>query len=826
MAAVVIGVGLVTGAFVGTVKGYDGWGHLTKVLLVVRDFPQIDWNPYWYSGSPFFLGGYPPLFYLTAAAEVKLGVDPMAAMNLLAAFSYVVAVLSLYGLVRIVTGSRLAGAGAAGLLIGSPAFWIPYVVAGLYTRVFGFAFASLAVLLATLFLRRPAMLSYLLFVAATWAALSSHVVLGALAVVTTAVILALVPDRDGNARWARAFLLAPPLLLAAYYYLPLALYGAAGGQETAVYPPLDVASLAADLFPVLPATVLLVVVWRMTGSRAGGTAPSLALALGGVACAMLAYALLPLPRVAGLRSPDVVFFLCWFGAAVGGLALGSMRLPAQRWRARTAVVAVPVAVIVLVVAALPTIATSAVRNPARPQEVAAGWHSIADDGRLYRVASPSDNLSVWFNAVYDQPQTRGYAAIPQVLNPQWQYWLDTTAWSARTSEAQREFIFDWYAVRWIYVPAPYMPSTAGALPQLTSRPEVYSPIAPGNGGADLTFEYLHPTPIAVATDAPTFLYIGDPANYELFFRDLSYSGFDSRSAVTIDGGGYIDDFSAGDLARFDAVVLYGARAHTASRAADLLTTYVKSGGGLIVDGGGDAAVGVTASSSREVKGDWAFQAESSPVTDGIDFSAFGPPQYDGGPWTVAAAARLEPWAQPVLTSGGQPVVASGQLGAGRVVWSGLYLIFHVDSYRNAEESRFLAGAMAWVARRSPAEPTANARLDGPEQLTVEASSAAHGVLFKVSYFDRWHAYVDGAEATIYRAGPGFMYVMLPARGTGPITTTLRYERSPSDIAGIVASLATLVALLTWPRWRAAAARSARRLRLGWRSRWLEDPADV
>src|SRR5712664_1557966 len=43
----VIVFGVATGAFTGGVKGYDGWGHLTKVVLVLRDFPAIDWNYDW-----------------------------------------------------------------------------------------------------------------------------------------------------------------------------------------------------------------------------------------------------------------------------------------------------------------------------------------------------------------------------------------------------------------------------------------------------------------------------------------------------------------------------------------------------------------------------------------------------------------------------------------------------------------------------------------------------------------------------------------------------------------------------------------------------------
>src|SRR5258708_6833687 len=132
----VVAFGVATGAFTGTVKGYDGWGHLTKVVLVLKDFPAIDWNYDWYSGSPFFLGGYPPLFYLAASAVAWLGVNGAIAMNLLIALSYLAMTVGINGLVRMATGSRPAAGAASGLLPATPAIWAPFVPQGLYTPLF------------------------------------------------------------------------------------------------------------------------------------------------------------------------------------------------------------------------------------------------------------------------------------------------------------------------------------------------------------------------------------------------------------------------------------------------------------------------------------------------------------------------------------------------------------------------------------------------------------------------------------------------------------------------------------------------------------------
>jgi hypothetical protein len=823
----VIVFGVATGAFTGAVKGYDGWGHLTKVVLVLRDFPAIDWNYDWYSGSTFFLGGYPPLFYFAASALAWLGLDPVVAMNALIALSYLAMTLSLYALVRIVTGSRLAGVIASGLLLATAAMWTPFVQAGLYTRVFGMGFTSLAVLFAVLYLRRPSWARYGMCVAAIFGALNSHVVLGALAMFAVALVVVLVPDRDGYARPWRIALLVPPMLLSAYYYLPLAFYSQSGNQLTAVYPALGVGSLVlpfapplinAPLVPLLPVTVLALIGWlRFRSQPSIATTNRLMLVCGLVSAANLLYALLPLPRIAGLRTPDMLFLMSWFLAALTGLALGSIKVRVVGWQRNSAALILVAATLASILAVVPFVTQTMVRDPVRPETALAGWQPIDPTASNFRIASRSDQLSVWLNAVYDVPQTRGYGAISQMPNPEWQFWLDSTAWNGDASEEQRTFLFDWYAVKWVYVPAPYMPETAGVVSKLAGHPELYAAIPSASGGTSLTFSYLRPTPIALATDAPSILVIGEPENYQVVFRDLSYSDFDTAHAIPVQGGPYVDDYSAQDLAQFDEVLIYGGRAHDSARAFDLLNGYVKSGGGLIVESSGSPLAGganineplpITGASPHDVNGDWRFKTASSPITDGIDFSSFGPARYSGGSWTVSAASEVRTWAQPVVWSGADAVVVAGQLGQGRVVWSGLNLPFHIDSYRNAEESRFFTTAMAWVSRsNNDVAATSSARRDGPQQTTISVDSSARGVLFKETWFDRWHVYVNGREVNVLRAGPGFMYVQLPKDTRFPATVEWRYEKAVVDWAGIVVSAATLIALITWPRWRARARKS-------------------
>src|SRR5258708_7924198 len=435
-------------------------------------------------------------------------------MNLLIALSYLAMTLSIYGLVRIATGSRLAAIVAPGLLLATPAIWTPFVQQGLYTRVLGMGFASVAVVAATIYLRRPTVARYLLCLVAGWGALNSHVVLGALAVLAGGLGLPLLPGGDGEGRPPRALLLLPPGLLSAFYYLPLAFYSQSGGQLTAAYPALGLADLvsptasyfSAPLVPLLPVTLIVLIAWvRFRSRQTTAAATRLIFVCGLVSGALLLYALAPLPRVSGLRSYDMLFFLGWFLAAVTGLALGSIKIPAARWKGNTGAAALVAATLVAIVAVFPFVTQTMVRNAAVPQAELIGWQPVDPTDSNFRIASPSDNLSVWLNAVYDVPQTGGYGGGPQITNPDWQFWFDSTAWNGNASEAQRQFLFDWYAVKWIYVPAPYMSSTAGVLPRLTAHTELYAAVPSSSGAPSLTFSYLRPTRMTVATNAPTFL---------------------------------------------------------------------------------------------------------------------------------------------------------------------------------------------------------------------------------------------------------------------------------------------------------------------------------
>ena len=132
-------------------------------------------------------------------------------------------------------------------------------------------------------------------------------------------------------------------------------------------------------------------------------------------------------------------------------------------------------------------------------------------------------------------------------------------------------------------------------------------------------------------------------------------------------------------------------------------------------------------------------------------TAFGPPLYDGGPWGVTVAPNqdvIKPWAKSVLNQGDHPIIVAGDLGKGRVVWSGLNLLDHSQQYKNLEEGKLVANILDFVAPFTPSPLAFQASRLAPERAQVEGTGF-NGVLFKEN-FDQ---FTDRVSDQVAEAGP-------------------------------------------------------------------------
>jgi hypothetical protein len=797
-----VGLGVVNQSFAGFPKGYDAYGHMSKVKFLVDNFPNVDWNYEWYSGQYFSEWSFPPLFHWLAAALAWLGMPIGATLLVLAAASFVVVVTALYGLVRVASGSRLAGLVAGLLVLGSGAFWVYVLEGGLYPRILGMAFVSVFAFLLLLHHATRSRVAFAGMVLALSAALSTHLLLGAIGVALAVAGIAVLDALSLRERVVRASaLLLLSALVVAYFYLPFAL--AAGRPApvpafTTLYRGMAVTSLlgGAESLPAVMAVLVVVAIaiaLRLRQLLPGPTASRtmLVMAAGAAACLLYAVAGLGASRVYiyNFQPPQAIFFAAWLLAAFVGLSLA--RVLRHRWAAGLAIGAL----LVQIAFTTPTLAAVTVTGD-NPDERALENALPVDPGqRQYRVGVSWDAGSDWINSRVGVPQTRGYQQ-QGVINGEWQYWFETAVWSHDSNYDETSFLLDWFAVKQLFGGP-----DATAAGRFQQRPDLFTP------AGSRVFQYLNAEPILSATSVRSALVVGDDASYDLVLRAVALSGFDSRSLVPVRGGDFVDDLTARDLAPFDLVILYGYRFHDPARAFGLLEAYVRGGGGLLIEGG-PPALAQTANAPSPIPGavikrkaigpDWKL-THAGQVDNDVALAGFAPAVCNGGPWGVSYMPKssIASWAEPVLLSDGDPVVVAGELGRGRVTWSGMNLPYHAASTRTEVESRLLGEEIAWTAPRQSAAPEFTATFVNPQSRRVSAGAGATGVLFKESWVPNWQATVNGSDAKVYRAGPDFMYVPIPPTATSPALVKLDFVHTPPEIAGDSISVLTLVGILGW-----------------------------
>lgn len=804
IAAVTLVTGFANRSFLTFPKGYDAYGHMSKVRFLVDYFPNAGWNSEWYSGQFFSEGSFPPLFHYTAATLVGwFGMSIEAALVAIVAASFAAIACALYGLVRVATGNVFAGAIGALLLLSANAFWSYILLGGLYPRILGMAFLSLFAFFAVLHLKSDSVVAYVGAVLSLAGTLTSHLLLGAIGVALAVVIVAALSRRrlvDG------ARLLLPPALLAAFFYVPYVV-GLARPSPVPVftrdYAPVSIAALLGgstlETLSFLLTSVALVVppvvyFGRQFAVSAVTRRLMPVLAIGGAGSLVYALVGLPLPHlfIYNFQPGQALFFAAWFMAGLTGLAMSAAAV------ARVPRVIVPLIAVALlgVVAFGPARLSAGVidaDNPAKHELQNALVVDPAD--RQHRVGVASDAGSDWIDARYDVPQTRGYQQ-QGVVDADWQYWFESGVWSPAANYDEKNFLLDWYAVKPFY--------GAPVASRFAQRPDLYAPQNPSGQ----TFDYVNSSPILAARTTRTALVVGGDAAYRYFVRAIAPSGLDSESVIPVRGGDYLDGNSLAELRQFDLVVLYGYRTHDLASAFRTLNAYVAGGGNVLIEANNsalesssNAPAPVPGSSVQkgQLVGDWRFSSASSPITSGVQLGGFDPAEYNGGPWGISyiPAASVAPWASPVLFSGGHPVVVAGALGAGHVVWSGMNLPFHAATTMNPEESRLLANEITWAAPKSSVPPAYEAEFVNPQLRRVVVQSSADGVLFKESAVANWQATVNGRTLTIYHAGPDFMYVRLPADISYPATAVFAFNRTAVEWVGDTISAASLVGLAVW-----------------------------
>ena len=330
-------------------------------------------------------------------------------------------------------------------------------------------------------------------------------------------------------------------------------------------------------------------------------------------------------------------------------------------------------------------------------------------------------------------------------------------------------------------------------------------------------KYSNPTSLITVSDRPVILVIGQK-KYDAYFRifhlaNLGSIGYDD--AIIVNGGDCISSYGLEELKNFDLIILdgYSYEGISITDTWQELDNYVKDGGSLFINTGwqyvsADWQLDQTPEFFPLKAHKWenASASFSAPLLDnnfqGVDIDSFAPLKSGNNPWGVSTSdsSDLRSWAMPILKSGFQILVAGGQYGQGRVIWTGLDLPGHIGAYSdNQEEISFYTNLINYLLPpKGSSDYNVSWIRNHPDEVTFKLSeNTPKGtfIYWREAYHQDFKANQASEEGSrsikTYKAGPGMTLMFIS--GSGDIT--LRHEDQPIVIIARLVSFAFVLALL-------------------------------
>lgn len=329
------------------------------------------------------------------------------------------------------------------------------------------------------------------------------------------------------------------------------------------------------------------------------------------------------------------------------------------------------------------------------------------------------------------------------------------------------------------------------------------------------WKYKYSTGLITASTKPVILVIGD-VRTEAYFRTFhlaNIGGISYDDAILVDGGEFVDNFSSQDLSKFDAIIMDGYKYKNKKSAWSRLEDYVKEGGSLYVNTGWQY---VSQDWQEEnlpeffpmLKLEWTsvgetknFNLEDKKIAENIVSSEISPLVYGDTAWNISSSdkSNLRNWANIVLSADGKPLIAKGNFGKGKVVWTGLDLAGHIGAYKdNPSEVKLYSNLMKYLLERNiNKEVKISFERNYPDKVEFifgEDMPSKTAVYWKEAYHPDFKAkFVEGNKKEsipVYKAGPGLTMFILPNVTKG---SKIIYEYK----IPFIANLARLISFLSF-----------------------------
>lgn len=773
-------------------------------------FPYINWYHRWGLGSPDIIH-YPPYIFLINAALVRLTGLEMQTVGFGIIFSSIFLASVWTGLaIRVTTGSWLLSLMGPILNAGSQTLWETKNIA----RGTGYHFLPLAILALVWYLKKPTRRRKIISILTLGFCTLFHPLIGLFILATTFCFLI------RNLKETLS-IIVPVILIALSYYLPFVIV--MGGLTKVIHGPehLDsftdtVKSLLHIALSPYSAIIALLVFMLMIIFARKKLAPYLKpILLGSVLSVLgiLFYAFgvfLPIPKffyIAGLPHGLAMLYLTPFLALLIAISLRALTRNLPKiifW-----VVGLLVILLLFSLSLLPHLGKSlkfAMVPPLYKNKDIVVWEKVealfgpppGENNYHFLTYHPPDYLSDFLTLSYQTPAF--CQAPPRNLGG---FWYGMTMDALIREGKEKFFYLDWYGIHYIF--------HLYDLTSLVNSKEFFTVKTYDEKGNPYGGYFNQPKPILEANASPSVLFIG-PEDYQQYWIEiLSWANINSSFLIPVRGSQTLQKISSEELGKFDVVWLYQYENWKNKKELKKLEDYVKKGGGLVIDTGASSdfqgenlpdPFPISQTHSVDIQDSWQMKKEPHPINEAVSFSNFSPPLYKEGErefaWKISTISptNLKSWAKIILTAQENPIVAVGQFGEGRVVWTGLNLPYHLYRFKNETESLFLSQMLLWAAKDRIIEPVQfTAQFVNPERREVRIDSPARGVILRQQFFQNWQVKLNQKPQKIYKAGPELIYLPLPKDLDYPSSVVFYYQISLFERSLTTISLLTIIILL-------------------------------